>query len=166
VNEKNEVFNSYEINRKNRWKSWPVGGRNGNLNYRVHIAQNAFKWVPRNRRIFLSFHADIDPTAPEAPMVIYYKSNNGKQKDLASKNFAKTLLPALGAGAHVRGQNLEILRNNPASVSVVLELRNLAYTDHAWALRYEQLRQRDAEKVVKGLINYVLRQKLTARYAK
>jgi N-acetylmuramoyl-L-alanine amidase len=55
----------------------------------------------------------------------------------------------------MRGQNLKILRNNPASVRVVLELRNLAYTDHAWALRYEQLRQRDAEKIVKGLLDYV-----------
>jgi hypothetical protein len=43
-------------------------------------------------------------------------------------------------------------------VKVVLELRNLAYTDHAWALRFEQLRQRDAEKVVKGVLDYVRQQ--------
>jgi LysM repeat protein/N-acetylmuramoyl-L-alanine amidase len=155
VNEKNEVFNSYELNKKDRWQCWPIGGRNGNLTYRLRIAHKAFKRVPRSRRIFLSFHADIDPTAPEAPLVLFYKSRNGKRKDLASRNFAKRLLLSLGAGAHMRGQNLKILRNNPASVRVVLELRNLAYTDHAWALRYEQLRQRDAEKIVKGLLDYV-----------
>lgn len=50
---------------------------------------------------------------------------------------------------------LYVLRNNSAPIRVVLELRNLAYTDHAWALRFEELRQRDAEKVVRGLVEYV-----------
>ena len=158
VNEKNEVYNSYSLNKRNRWKNWPSGGRDGNLSNRVRIAQKAFKGVPKNRRIFLSFHADIDPTAPEAPLVLYYKSRNSHREDLASRQFAKALLPALGAAAHARGQPLAVLRNNPAMVKVVLELRNLAYTDHAWALRFEQLRQRDAEKVVKGVLDYVRQQ--------
>ena len=72
------------------------------------------------------------------------------------------LLPSLGAGAHARGQSLAVLRNNPASIKVLIELRNLAYTDHAWALRFEQIRHRDAEKVVKGLLDYV-RQKQQTR---
>lgn len=75
--------------------------------------------------------------------------------DKASKNFAEALLPALGAGAYTRGQSLGVLRNNPAGLKVLLELRNLAYPDHAWALRFEELRQRDAEKVVKGILDYV-----------
>jgi len=50
------------------------------------------------------------------------------------------------------------LRNNPARIKVILELRNLAYTDHAWAIRFEELRQRDAEKVVRGVLNYARRQ--------
>jgi hypothetical protein len=48
-----------------------------------------------------------------------------------------------------------VLRNNPAGLKLLIELRNLAYADHAWALRFEQLRQRDAEKVVKGLLDYI-----------
>jgi hypothetical protein len=40
-------------------------------------------------------------------------------------------------------------------LKVLLEMRNLAYSDHAWALRFEELRQRDAEKVVKSLLDYV-----------
>lgn len=62
--------------------------------------------------------------------------------------------PSLGAGAYARGQNLGVLRNNPAAVKVVFEVRNLAYTDHAWALRFEELRQRDSEKILRGVLNY------------
>jgi LysM repeat protein len=155
VNEKNEVYNSYEFNKRNCWQNWPSGGRDGNLLYRVHITRKAFKKVPKNRRMFLSFHADIDPQSPEAPLVLYYKSKNGRHVDNASKNFAQAILPALGAGAYARGQNLGVLRDNPADIKIVLEIRNLAYTDHAWALRFEQLRHRDVEKVVRGLLDYV-----------
>jgi len=158
VNEKNEVYNCYRFNRKNLKAHWPNGGRNGNLTYRVDIAARAFKKIPKDRRIFLSFHADIDHRSPEAPLVLYYKSRNGRRVDLHSKRFAQSMLSDLGAGAYARGQNLGVLRNNPARVKVVLEMRNLAYTDHAWALRFEELRQRDAEKVVRGVLNYVKRQ--------
>lgn len=153
VNEKNEVYNSYQFNKKNRWKDWPKGGSNGNLSNRVQIAREFFHNVPKNRRIFLSFHADIDPNSPEAPLVLYYRSTSGKNVDTASKKFASAILPALGAGAYTRGQYLGVLKDNPAGLKLLLELRNLAYPDHAWALRFEQLRQRDAEKVVKGLLD-------------
>ena len=158
VNEKNEVYNSYSFNKHNKRAHWPNGGRDGNLTYRVNIARKAFRNIPKNRRMFFSFHADIDHRSPEAPLVLYHKSRNGTRVDTPSKNFAQSILPALGAGAYARGQNLGVLRNNPACVKVILELRNLAYTDHAWVLRFEQLRQRDAEKVVKGVLNYVSQQ--------
>lgn len=157
VNEKNEVFNSRRFNRQDRWKNWPAGGQNGNLACRVDIARKAFKGVPKARRIFLSFHADIDPTAPEAPLVLYYERADGGGQDAISKGFAKFLLRSLGAGAHARGQSLAVLRDNPACAKVVLEVRNLAYTDHAWALRFEELRHRDAEKVVRGILSYARR---------
>lgn len=157
VNEKNEVYNSDSINKDNCPANWPSGGRDGNLSWRVSIAEKAFKGVPKNRRMFLSFHADIDPRSPEAFLVIYHKNRNGRSVDTRSKNFAQSILPALGAGAHARGQNLGVLRNNPAGVKVLLEVRNLAYTDHAWALRFEELRQRDAEKIVKGVLNFARR---------
>ncbi len=158
VNEKNEVYNSDSINRGNCPANWPNGGRNGNLSCRANIAARDFKGVPKNRRMFLSFHADIDPRSPDAPLVLYYKSRNGGYEDNRSKKFAQSLLPFLGAGAYARGQNLGVLRNNPARIKVILELRNLAYTDHAWAIRFEELRQRDAEKVVRGVLNYARRQ--------
>jgi len=154
VNEKNEVYNCEAYNRQNRATNWPRGGSNGNLSYRVNIAATAFKDTAKHRRMFLSIHADIDYRSPEAPLVIYYKSRNGRYEDLPSKKFAQSMLPSLGAGAYARGQNLGVLRNNPAGVKVVFEVRNLAYTDHAWALRFEELRQRDAEKIVRGVLNY------------
>jgi LysM repeat protein len=159
VNEKNEVYNSQGYNKGNRRSHWPKGGRNGNLSRRINIAGNAFKNVPQNRRIFLSFHADIDHSAPNAPLVLYYRSRRTGKADRKSRNFAKSMQSFLGAGTFIRGQNLYVLRNNPAPIRVMLELRNLAYTDHAWALRFEQLRQRDAEKVVRGLVEYVGRRR-------
>ena len=97
----------------------------------------------------------------EAPLVLYYEGRNGYDRD--SRAFAQSLLSALGAGSRARGQSLAVLRHNPADVKVLLEMRNLAYTDHAWALRYEQMRQRDAEKVLKGLLDYAAGRRLQAR---
>ena len=129
----------------------------------MRIAHVAFKGVAPGRRVFLSFHADIDANAPEAPLVLYYESRNGRRLDHASRQFARDLLPALGAGARTRGQSLGVLYNNPADVKVLIELRNMAYRDHVWALRFEQLRHRDAEKVVHGLLDYARRANLSAQ---
>ena len=161
VHEKNEVYNSYQLNKSNRRSQWPSGSRRG-LDARVKIAREAFAGSPKGRRIFLSFHADIDRHSPEAPLVLYYESRNGRKRDLRSREFARALVPALGAGTRTRGQGLAVLRDNPAYVKVLVELRNLAYVDHAWALRYEQLRHRDAEKVVKGVLDYVRRRRMSA----
>ncbi len=163
VNEKNEVYNSLGLNKRNRRGNWPVGGRNGNLDARVRIAREALSGIPSNRCVFLSFHADKEPRAPEAPLVLYYESRDGRRRDNPSRRFAQSLLPALGAGARTRGQDLGVLRNNPAGVKVLVELRNLAYVDHAWALRFEQLRHRDAEKIVKGVLDYARQRQLSAR---
>jgi LysM repeat protein len=159
VHEKNEVYNSYTLNRK---KSRPRGTLKG-LRARVDIARNAFAHTPKDRRIFLSFHADNSPHDPEAPLVLYYQSNDGSRRDLASRNFAKVLRPALGAGTRVRGQGLAVLRDNPAAVGVLLEIRNLAYRNNPWALRFEEYRHRDAEKVVKGLLDYAKLQRRSAK---
>ncbi|MBN1626571.1 MAG: hypothetical protein JW944_08590 [Deltaproteobacteria bacterium] len=75
--------------------------------------------------------------------------------DTASKNFAEALLPALGAGAYTRGQSLWVLRNSSAGLKALLELRNLAFPDHACAIRFEELRRKNAEKVVKRILDYV-----------
>lgn len=161
VNEKNEVYNWAAYNQTNKLSAWPDGG---NLETRVRIARQAFANAPRGRRIFLSLHADSAPKAPEAPLVLYYKSSKRGRVDRVSRQFARSLLPALGAGAHVRGQVLGVLRNNPADVKVLIEVRNMAYRDHVWALRFEDLRHRDAEKVVRGLLDHAARASLRAGY--
>lgn len=161
VNEKNEVYNLAAYNQTNKLSAWPRGS---NLSTRVRIARQALAKAPRGRRIFLSFHADIEPKAPEAPLVLYYKSSRSGRVDHASRQFARSLLPALGAGARVRGQGLGVLRNNPADVKVLIELRNMAYRDHVWALRFEDLRHRDAEKVVQGLLDHAARATLRASH--
>ena len=161
VNEKNEVYNWAAYNQTNKLSAWPHGG---NLETRVRIARQAFANAPRGRRIFLSLHADSEPKAPEAPLVLYYKSSKSGRVDRVSRQFALSLLPALGAGAHVRGQGLGVLRNNPADVKVLIEVRNMAYRDHVWALRFEDLRHRDAEKVVRGLLDHAARASLRASH--
>ncbi|MXX38231.1 MAG: LysM peptidoglycan-binding domain-containing protein [Gemmatimonadetes bacterium] len=160
VHEKNEVYNWAAYNQTNKLSAWPCYN---NLETRVRIARQAFANAPRGRRIFLSLHADSSPKAPEAPLVLYYKSSKGRV-DRVSRQFARSLLPALGAGAHVRGQVLGVLRNNPADVKVLIEVRNMAYRDHVWALRFEDLRHRDAEKVVRGLLDHAASSTLRAGY--
>ena len=160
VHQQNEVFNSFALNRSNHPRQWPTGNSRG-LKARVQIARDALRKAPRGRTIFLSFHADHDPNSPQAPLVLYYE-RRGKRDD-ASRRFARALLPALGAGARARGQSLAVLRGNPASVKVLVEVANLAYVDHAWALRFEQHRQREAEKVVRGVLDYVRRKQLARR---
>ena len=110
VNEKNEVYNWAAYNQTNKLSAWPRGS---NLETRVRIARRAFAKAPKGRRIFLSFHADVEPKAPEAPLVLYYKSSRSGRVDRVSRQFARSLLPALGAGARIRGQGLGVLRENP-----------------------------------------------------
>ena len=160
VHQQNEVFNSLALNRPNGPRQWPMGTSRG-LKARVQIARDAFRRTPKGRSIFLSFHADIDPNSPPAPLVLYYERRG--HRDDASRRFARALLPSLGAGARTRGQSLAVLRNNPASVKVLVEVCNLAYVDHAWALRFEQHRKREAEKVVRGVLDYVRGKQLARR---
>ena len=150
VHDRNEVFNSAAWNKRDRPAAWPKGGQKY-LNARIDVARTAFKGVPADRQVFLSFHADNVPALGEAVSLLYFK--NRHRTDTASRAFAQKLLPALGAGARMKGQDLGVLRSNPARYKLLVELRNLAYEDHIWAIRYDKLRQRDAEKVVKALLD-------------
>lgn len=152
VHERNEVWNLASINARNTAKAWPRGGQHG-LDTRVRVAREALDGHPSRRTMFLSIHADNSPGTPSVPIVFYHQSR--RSTDTRSRSFARDLLPALGAGAVARGRNFGVLRNNPAWVKVLVEVRNVAHADHAWALRFEELRQRDAEKVVRGIRDFV-----------
>ena len=54
VNEKNEVWNDEEINRKNQSGSWPVGSTAG-LNKRVEIAKDFFRGSPEEKNPFCQY---------------------------------------------------------------------------------------------------------------
>ncbi|MBU0743655.1 LysM peptidoglycan-binding domain-containing protein [bacterium] len=150
VHDRNEVFNSLDWNRRDKPSTWPKGGQKY-LDARVDIAKRALRDVPGDRQVFLSFHADNDRPTGDAVTLFYYQSS--RQTDTLSRSFARKLIPAMGAGAHAKGRALGVLRNNPARYKLLVEMRNLAFADHIWAVRYEQLRQRDAQKVVKALLD-------------
>ncbi len=150
VHDRNEVFNDKDWNRRNRPATWPKGGQKY-LNERVTITRKALKGVPAKRQVFLSFHADNDPPSGEVVTLLYYKRKGSI--DHTSRKLAEKLLPDMGAGAKAKGRSLGVLRNNPATYKLLVEMRNLAFDDHIWAVRYEQLRRRDAEKVVQALLN-------------
>ena len=60
----------------------------------------------------------------------------------------------LGMGSYSHSQELRVLHNNPASAAVLVEIRNLAFPNNSWAIRNEELRQDDADRIVSGLIHY------------
>ncbi len=152
VHDRNETFNLYSWNRRNRPSSWPKGGQEC-LNKRIEVARWALKGIPRGRQVFLSFHADNDPHAGDAVTLFHFQ--NRSRTDTPSRDFARDLLPAMGAGARVKGRNFGVLRSNPVRLKLLLEMRNMAHPDQVWALRREELRQRDAEKVVRALLDSI-----------
>ena len=148
VHDRNEVFNDRQWNRRIHPTTWPKGGQKY-LGQRVKIARRALQDAPADKQVFLSFHADNDPPSGQVVTLLYYK--NGRTTDHKSRQLAERLLPDMGAGAQARGRNLGVLRNNPTTYKLLVEMRNLAFEDHIWAVRYEELRKRDAEKVVQAL---------------
>ena len=150
VHDRNEVFNNAAWNNSSSNKKFPKGNQE-HLNARIDIARRALAKVPANRQVFLSFHADNVTALGDVVTLFYFK--NSRRHDATSREFARKLLPALGAGARMSGKNLGVLRRNPARYKLLVEMRNLAYKDHIWAIRYDKLRQRDAEKVVKSLLD-------------
>ncbi len=152
VHDRDEVFNDEAWNRRNRPSAWPRGGQ-VYLTERITVAKRAFKGVPANRQVFLSFHADNVPAIGGAVTLFYYHGRG--RSDTVSRDFARKLLPEMGAGARIKGKSLGVLRQNPARYKLLVEMRNLAYSEHIWALRYSELRQRDAEKIVRALLGVV-----------
>ena len=149
VHDRNEVFNDADWNRRDQPRTWPKGGQSY-LDRRVAVAERFWRGVPESRRVFLSFHADNDPTAGDAVTLFYY--HDRRRTDTVSRGFARGLLPAMGAGARIKGRSLGVLRHNPARYKLLVEMRNLAYPEHVWAVRHAEIRQRDAEKVVRALL--------------
>jgi len=150
VHDRSEVFNDEAWNRSRHPRTWPKGNQRYH-DQRIAIAKRAVIGVPESRQVFLSFHADNDPSAGDAVTLFYHQSS--QSIDTRSREFARSLLSAMGAGARMKGRNLAMLRGNPLRYKLLVEMRNLAFEDHVWSIRYEQLRQRDAEKVVTAVLD-------------
>lgn len=159
VHEQNEVYNNASLNRSNAASAWPRGGSRG-LSNRVKTIRALESAAGANKTVLISLHADNSPRSPEAVTVFH------SRKDRSSKSFAQSLLPAFGAGARVRARDFYVLRYGAADLSVLVEIRNLAHPAHAWALRDAKLRHRDAEKVVKGLLDWATRGGLDRQVAR
>ncbi len=152
VHDRNEVFNDKAWNRRNREATHPMGGQKY-LDERKKIAARTFAGANPRHTVFMSFHADNDPESGGVFTLFHYRGRQGT--DTVSRAFARGMLPAMGAGARTRGRNLGVLRGNPARYKLLVEMRNLAFADHIWAIRYDEIRQRDAEKIVKALLETI-----------
>ncbi len=153
VHEQNEVYNDERINRKHSEGVRP-GGRN--LAQRVRIANRFFKKARRGKSLFVSLHADNSPERPKGPLAIYLK-RKGKA-DQKSRQFAQVMQKALdqpNLPAQPKGRSLGVLRNNKAHAEILVEIRNVHDMGEAWALRFHKNRQKDADRIVKGIRNYV-----------
>lgn len=148
VNEKNEVFAQAEED------EMPTGDRDS-LEKRVEIAHRFVGIVDgdsalREQTLFLSLHADNSPDAPNAPSLWYHERNG--LADVTSKAVAEKMAETMGSGTFVRGSDFVVLRDNMFDTKLLIEVRNIAYQDHSWALRFEEHRQRDAERIADALV--------------
>ena len=151
VNEKNEVFNDEQLNRGHDYPR----GDSASLRKRVEIAGSFVREADAERTIFVSLHADNSPHAGKASSVWYLQSAKGV--DDVSLVFAEGLVPHLGAGAYAKGGDFAVLRDSELRFKVLIEVRNLAFLDHSWALRFEELRQADAESIAGAIRSNLLK---------
>lgn len=153
VNMKNQVYNLESLNISDTKDSWPDGSQSG-LAKRVEVVKNFSQGLNREDVIFISLHADNQPSMPRSIGILYEK--NPEMNDGYSQKAAEEMQEAMGGKnkAYVKGQDLFVLRNNSLKYKVLLELRNVAWSEESWALRFSEMRQEDAERVVRGIISF------------
>jgi N-acetylmuramoyl-L-alanine amidase len=153
VHEQNEVYNARNANQKNDFSVRPALH---NITQRVVIANQFFKGARRGRTLFVSLHADNSPNRPKGPLVIYL--NQQGKINTQSRSFAQIMQKALyhpGLIAQISGRNLAVLRGNQAQAEILVEIRNVHDKGEAWALRFHDKRDPDAERIFSGILNYV-----------
>ena len=153
VHEQNEVYNDVSVNRRN---SFSVRPGLDNIVQRVKIANRFF--ARRGKTLFISLHADNTPNRPKGPLVIYW-SRRGKI-DSRSRSFARIMERALDlpdVPAQIGGRNLAVLRGNLAQAEILVEIRNVHDKGEAWALRSHKMRDSDADRILRGILNYAKR---------
>jgi N-acetylmuramoyl-L-alanine amidase len=152
VHEQNEVYNDEPINRK-KGQSVRPGGRN--LMQRVKIGNRFLKGARKGKSLFISLHADNSPGRPKGPLAIYL-DRKGKI-DNRSRKFAQVMRKALDQRdlpGQIAGRSLGVLRDNRAHAEILVEIHNVHDKGEAYRLRFHKIRQGDAEKILKGVLNY------------
>ncbi len=153
VNEKNEVYNSGRLNRTGAWSEWPAGGSRG-LEKRLETAKEIIDREKNGRSLFISIHCDNTPGGfPQSGIIVWGKDGEEKERSL---NFARSFQDSFPAGLEIKEQELHVLGGNPArDGALLIEIRNIHYDNNSWALRNEELRDQDAEKIVDSLLHFV-----------
>ena len=155
VHEQNEVYNDEAFNRKN---SFSVRPGLSNIIQRVKIANRFFRGASAGKTLFVSLHADNSPGRKKGPMVIYRVHRGQSKSDSPSRAFARVMQKALevrGVTSQIGARNLAVLsRSNTAHAEVLVEIRNVHDTGEAFALRFHDKREADADRIFRGILNY------------
>ncbi len=147
-NEKNGVYNLVSLNESDSESARPIGGRKG-LEKRSEVANYYFKDFPKEKRVFISIHADNNPHGAQGKLILYNSHSE------MSKEAALVMLPYMGRNSFIRNNDeLIVLKNEFSGLNLLIEVRNLYYQQNAWAIRNEELRNQDAEMIVTGLLKY------------
>lgn len=152
INEKNEIYNNYNLNKINNSTIWPVGGQWG-LYQRVLITNNILSTTTNKNTIFISLHADNDVNRGIGKLVLYRENNTGIDSD--SKKFAQAISDEFGVDSSIDSMSLAVLHNNNADYKVLIELRNMAHLSEAMALLDSDKRQDDALMILNGIKNFI-----------
>ncbi|MGL1894627.1 MAG: LysM peptidoglycan-binding domain-containing protein [Spirochaetaceae bacterium] len=148
INEKNEVYNNYKLNKINNNSIWPVGGQWG-LDQRVLITNNILSSVPSKKTLFISLHADNDVDRGKGKLILF--SDRYGRIDTESKGFAQQMIKDMGSGTITKGMSLAVLDKNNADYKMLIELRNMAHISEAMALLDNETRQNDALMILNGI---------------
>ncbi|AWG42982.1 N-acetylmuramoyl-L-alanine amidase [Candidatus Borreliella tachyglossi] len=157
VNVKNEVYNDYDLNKNDTVDSWISGTQEG-LRKRLSVVRkfiNKYKNIKDKDILYISLHADNSIGAPRS-MGFYYQYDE-KSSDSHSKAIIEKVTKGLKRSFYIKGQNLYVLKNNAVKTKFLVEVRNLAFDEEAWAIRSSKLRDQDS-RILADVILKILSQ--------
>ncbi|UGQ16288.1 LysM peptidoglycan-binding domain-containing protein [Borrelia sp. RT5S] len=152
VNVKNEVYNDYDLNKNDTVDSWISGTQEG-LKKRLSVVRkfvNKYKKIDEKDILYISLHADNSVGAPRS-MGFYYQYEDGKSSDLHSKAAIEKITQGFKRSFYIKGQNLYVLKNNIVRTKFLVEVRNLAFDEDAWAIRFAKLRDQDSKMLADSI---------------
>ncbi len=85
-------------------------------------------------------------------MGFYYQKDDDKKYDIHSKSAAEKITEGMKRSFYIKGQNLHVLRNNIVMTKLLVEVRNLAFPEEAWAIRSSKLRDQDSKILANGIL--------------